>query len=139
MTESCLANRNQHAEALVLVGILIENNRSIEHALFHFKAKPRRQPLAMTLVIVVATLLQPTALLAAQGAEESQPSDDMEEIVVTGKMFPGSVIGDIPPENQLNRTDIASYGVSTISDLLNEISDLTQSDQGRDSTAGPRH
>ncbi len=61
----------------------------------------------------------------------------MEEIVVTGTPPRDSVIGVIPPENQLNPTDIASYGVSTINDLLNEITDLTQSDQGRDSSSAP--
>jgi len=99
---------------------------------------------AFGLALVIACLmLLPTASRAAQSTEEpaqgadENRSDDLEEIVVTGHPPPGSVIGNIPPENQLNPTDIASYGVSTISDLLNEISDLTQSDQGRDSSSAP--
>ncbi len=90
----------------------------------------------MTLV-VLALLQVLTASGAAQGGDESLQSDDLEEIVVTAKAIRGSVLSDIPPENQLSPTDIASYGVSTINDLLNEITDLTQSDQGRDSSSAP--
>ena len=61
----------------------------------------------------------------------------MDEVVVSAQAVPGAVIGDVPPENQLNPRDIASYGVSTVSDLLTEISDQTQSEQGRDSSSGP--
>ena len=79
----------------------------------------------------------PTALRAASSTAGSQSAPDMDEVVVSAQAVPGAVIGDIPPENQLNPTDIASYGVSTVNDLLNEISDQTQSDQGRDSSSGP--
>ncbi len=105
---------------------------------------PRLTTLAVTLVIALSLLQVPTLSRAAQPAQQpkqssadSSPSDDLEEVVVTGHVPPDAVIGNIPPENQLNPTDIASYGVSTISDLLNEISDLTQSDQGRDSSSAP--
>src|SRR5215471_18916690 len=101
-------------------------------------------PRVLTLVLALSMLQLSTLSNAAQrtettaqGSDETQQSDDLEEVVVTGHVPPGSVIGNIPPENQLNPTDIASYGVSTISDLLNEISDLTQSDQGRDSSSAP--
>lgn len=64
-------------------------------------------------------------------------SYDDEDIVVTGRAVPGAVIGDIPPENQLRPADIAAYGVSSVSELLDEIADQTQSAQGRDSSSGP--
>lgn len=86
---------------------------------------------------MVATLQHPSALLAAENTGGSQQTQGIEEIVVTGQALRGSVIGDTPPENQLNPTDIASYGVSTINDLLYEIAEQTQSDQGRDSSSGP--
>ncbi|MEJ1962114.1 MAG: TonB-dependent receptor [Gammaproteobacteria bacterium] len=79
----------------------------------------------------------PTPLRAATNTEAPQPTQDMDEVVISAQAVPGAVIGDIPPENQLNPTDIASYGVSTVSDLLNEISDQTQSEQGRDGSSGP--
>src|SRR5690349_1533342 len=88
---------------------------------------PRRHHPAITAVILITTMQLPTSLLA----------QDMDEVVVSAQAMPGAVIGDIPPENQLNPRDIASYGVSTVNDLLNEISDQTQSEQGRDSSSGP--
>src|SRR5262245_28395189 len=84
---------------------------------------PRRYPFEIATVLLLAA----TPALA----------QEMDEVVVSAQAVPGAVIGDIPPENQLNPTDIASYGVSTISDLLSEISDQTQSEAGRDSSSGP--
>lgn len=57
--------------------------------------------------------------------------------MVTAKPLPGAVIGDIPAQNQLNPSDIASYGVGTINELLDQIAAQTQSDQGRDTSSGP--
>ncbi|NYT42235.1 TonB-dependent receptor [Sphingomonas sp. R-74633] len=61
-----------------------------------------------------------------------QPKQQEDEIIVTGKAPPGSVIGDIPPENQLGRADIDAYGVGTVSELLDAIAEQTSSAQGRD-------
>ncbi len=44
---------------------------------------------------------------------------------------PGAVVGDIKPELQLGPADIRSYGVSTVTELLNELSPETRSDRGR--------
>jgi hypothetical protein len=60
------------------------------------------------------------------------PKQQEDEIIVTGKAPPGSVIGDIPPENQLGRADIDAYGVGTVSELLDAIAEQTASAQGRD-------
>jgi len=90
----------------------------------------------------------PAALHAQEKAAPSQPpaqipttqpapatSDDYgeeaDDIVVTGsRQLPGSVVGDIPPEEQLSPADVRSYGVSSISDLLDELSPQTRSDRG---------
>lgn len=79
---------------------------------------------------------------SGQGAAESAVVEDVHDeevadIVVTGQAMPGAVIGDIPPENQLRPADIASYGVSSVSELLSEITEQTQSGMGRDSASGP--
>ncbi|RXD02393.1 TonB-dependent receptor [Sphingomonas sp. UV9] len=67
---------------------------------------------------------------AAQAAEEDEAAD-AEEIVVTGsRKLPGSVIGDIPPDQTLGQAEIRSYGVSSISDLLSELSPQTTSGRG---------
>jgi len=96
---------------------------------FQFTSQHR----AVTAAIMVA-LLHP-CVFAAANTDASTP--DLEEVMVIGKAVPGAVIGHIPAENHLNPEDIAAYGVSSISDLLNEIAEQTQSDQGRDNTAGP--
>jgi len=59
--------------------------------------------------------------------------DDDETIVVKGvqQKLPGSVVGDIPPEVTFGPAQIRSYGVSTITDLLNELSPETESGRGR--------
>ncbi len=66
----------------------------------------------------------------AQDKPDTKPQED--EIVVTGKAPPGSVIGDIPPENRLGQADIAAYGVGTVSELLDAIAEQTASAQGRE-------
>jgi hypothetical protein len=48
---------------------------------------------------------------------------------------PGAVVGDIPPELQLAPADIQSYGVSSVTELLNELAPQTRSDRGRSQTA----
>jgi uncharacterized membrane protein YgcG len=63
-------------------------------------------------------------------AKQTSDDDDTADIVVTGRALPGSVIGDIKPEHQLTPRDIASYGVGTISELLDQIALLTGSAQG---------
>ncbi|MGA1799643.1 TonB-dependent receptor [Sphingomonas sp. 4RDLI-65] len=71
-----------------------------------------------------------TATAAAQTAEQDEAAD-AEEIVVTGsRKLPGSVVGDIPPDQTLGQSEIRSYGVSSISDLLNELSPQTASGRG---------
>ena len=67
---------------------------------------------------------------AAQTAEQDEAAD-AEEIVVTGsRKLPGSVIGDIPPDQSLGQAEIRSYGVSSIADLLSELSPQTTSGRG---------
>jgi iron complex outermembrane receptor protein len=69
----------------------------------------------------------------AQAAEQDEgaESGESEEIVVTGsRKLPGAVVGDIPPDQTLGQAEIRSYGVSTVSDLLNELSPQTTSGRG---------
>ncbi|MFS2110337.1 TonB-dependent receptor [Sphingomonas sp. Sphisp140] len=69
---------------------------------------------------------------AAHAQDKPAPKPQEDEIVVTGKAPPGSVIGDIPPENRLGPADIAAYGVGTVSELLDAIAEQTASAQGRE-------
>ena len=75
------------------------------------------------------------APVADQPAPPQAPSDeaaeDEEEIVVTGQRQRGSVIGDIPPEIQLNARDVRALGAGSISELLDALAPQTQSGRGR--------
>ncbi|MEO6339833.1 MAG: TonB-dependent receptor [Caulobacteraceae bacterium] len=69
------------------------------------------------------------AALANADAED----EEVSEIVVTGaRTEQGAVLGDIKPEIQLSPADIQSYGVSSVSDLLDEIAPQTRSARGDD-------
>jgi hypothetical protein len=61
----------------------------------------------------------------------------VSEVTVTGHPPPqyGAVVGDIKPELQLSPSDIQSFGVSTVTELLSELAPETRSDRGRSSEA----
>ena len=64
-------------------------------------------------------------------ATPADEATDEPDIIVRGtRTPPGSVIGDITPDQVLGPADIRSYGVSTIADLLNELSPQTTSGRG---------
>ena len=77
-------------------------------------------------------------LSPSQSGQASRPQagsaddeTDVSELVVTGRKPPGAVIGDIKPELQLSPADIRAYGVSTVTELLEELAPQTRSDRGR--------
>jgi iron complex outermembrane receptor protein len=53
------------------------------------------------------------------------------EIVVSVEMARGRVVGEIPPEIQLNPADIRAVGASSIADLLQELGPQVRSGRGR--------
>ncbi|WP_293905606.1 TonB-dependent receptor, partial [Phenylobacterium sp.] len=58
----------------------------------------------------------------------------VSELVVTAakeRPQPGAVVGDIKPELQLGPAEIQSYGVSTVTELLDELAPEIRSDRGR--------
>ncbi|WP_294196288.1 TonB-dependent receptor [uncultured Sphingomonas sp.] len=64
-------------------------------------------------------------------AEPESDEEASEDIVVTGaRTQRGAVIGDVTPEEQLSPADIRSYGVSSVTELLNELSPQTRSGRG---------
>jgi iron complex outermembrane receptor protein len=73
----------------------------------------------------------PPASTPAPGGSETPVVDDEETILVTGQRPVGSVVGDIPAEQVLNPADVRAYGVNSISDLLDQLSPQTGSNQGR--------
>lgn len=79
----------------------------------------------------LATLAFPVFPVLAQSAGNIAGPDD--EIVVTAEFPRGSVVTDVPPVVELDAGDIASFGVSSVQDLLEAISSQTSSSRGRGS------
>ena len=66
-----------------------------------------------------------------QAMAEGEGEEDGPDIIVrASRTQPGAVIGDIPPEQQLSPADIRSYGVGSVTELLNELSPQTRSGRG---------
>lgn len=76
---------------------------------------------------------------SADEAADQRDATAVSEVVVTAsrtyQQQYGAVVGDIVPELQMSPSDIQSYGVGTVTDLLNEIAPQTRSDRGRSQTA----
>jgi len=66
-------------------------------------------------------------------AQSSDNALENEDIVVTAERLRGSVITEVPPIVELDANDVASYGVSSIEDLVSELSSQTTSNRGRGS------
>ena len=100
----------------------------------------RRISFTLTLLVSAVpwpTLAQQTVAASSAAAQsvDQLPSDELEgeEIVVQGERPPGSVIGDIPPENVLNPRDIRATGATSIDELLDSVASQTGSARGRSS------
>ena len=87
---------------------------------------------AATPAMAIAQQAPPPATLpAADAPAEGDAVSDEPDIIVKGQRgLPGAVIGDIPPEQQLGPADIRSYGVSSVADLLTELTPQTTSGVG---------
>ncbi|MDP1027268.1 TonB-dependent receptor [Sphingomonas sp. KR1UV-12] len=73
----------------------------------------------------------PAQATPAPATEDEEDASEAGDIVVTGSRTPpGSVIGDIPPDQTLSPADIRSYGVSSVNDLLTELAPQTTSGRG---------
>ena len=92
-----------------------------------------RIPLMTRISRLTALLAGLVAAATDAGPALAQAQDDvaLDEVTVTGQAPPGAVLGDIPPEFSLNQRDIRSYGVGTVSELLDELALQTASGQGR--------
>ena len=115
--------------------------------------------MASSIAALLAAVLAEPALAQTQGAPPAKahaapvttapPADDddapdtpspapvttVKGVTVTARRTPppqpGAVVGDIKPELQLSPGDIQSYGVSTVTELLEELAPETRSDRGR--------
>lgn len=81
-----------------------------------------------------ASILALSIMIAFPVRAQTNDEDSYnEDIVVTAERLRGSVITEVPPIVELNADDIASYGVSSVEDLLGELSSQTSSNRGRGS------
>ena len=78
-----------------------------------------------------ATAEAPPADAPAVDAISPDDSESEDPIVVVGQRARGTVIGDIPPENQLNSRDIRATGATSIDELLAAIAPQIGSARGR--------
>lgn len=71
-----------------------------------------------------------TLLQDEEDEEDEEASARADDIVVTGMRLPGSVIGDIPPQMQLDAGDVRALGISSVEDLLTELAPQLRSGRG---------
>jgi hypothetical protein len=67
---------------------------------------------------------------------KTDDATEVAEVVVTGgktpyQKMPGAVVGDIEPELMISPQEVQSYGVATVTELLDELAPQTRSDRGR--------
>lgn len=67
---------------------------------------------------------------AAASDDAADTYADPADIVVTGRVPPGQVVGDVQPELQLGPADVRAYGVDSVADLIDELAPETQSARG---------
>lgn len=84
-----------------------------------------RRSVSAVLFLMLGT--SPAALMA-QTEEARGPSaqmDEGDEIIVTGQPQRGAVIGNIKPEQQLSPADVRALGVTSIAEMISELSPQT--------------
>jgi hypothetical protein len=95
-----------------------------------------RSALAIALGPLLAAAWLPAAALAAPASGNADQTTTVKGLTVTPpptpySQLPGAVVGDITPEIMMDPSDIQSYGVSSVTELLNELAPQTRSDRGR--------
>ncbi|WP_062792030.1 TonB-dependent receptor [Sphingobium chlorophenolicum] len=82
----------------------------------------------------LACILFPLMMSAAPGALMAQTEeprgpagqmDEADEIIVTGQPQRGAVVGNIKPEQQLSPADVRALGVTSIAEMISELSPQT--------------
>jgi hypothetical protein len=73
----------------------------------------------------------PAATQDERAATDAADADASDDIVVTAERLSGQLDTDVPSEIELDEAAIASYGASSVADLLAAISPQTRSGRGR--------
>ena len=78
-----------------------------------------------------AVTAQPAPPAEEEPEAEALPAVTAEDIVVTAARLPGSVISEVPPDEVLDETAIASFGASNLTDLVAQLAVQTRGNRGR--------
>jgi iron complex outermembrane recepter protein len=88
----------------------------------------RKHRLLLPSFIVLAALCLHSPVLAEDAIEDL---DQKTEIVVTAERMRGAIDTAVPPIEEINEADIASYGASSLTDLLAALAPQAGSGRGR--------
>ena len=82
---------------------------------------------SVSLILFLMMGSAPAALMAQTQEPKGPPvqMDDADEIIVTGQPQRGAVIGNVKPEQQLSAADVRALGVTSISEMITELSPQT--------------
>lgn len=120
---------------LALVGILGCVAAGGAHAQDAQSPAPAPRPPAQTPKAAAPSAANPAAAPAA-AQKPVTPEDldtEVEAVTITASGKPyGAVLGDIPPEETFSAADVRSFGVSSMEDLLTELTPQTTSGLGGD-------
>lgn len=83
-------------------------------------------PTVTMVAIIVAVAAHP-----ATAQTGNSPTNEDDEIVVTAEYARGSVVTEVAPVVELGVDDIASYGATSVEELLSALSSQTNSSRGR--------
>jgi len=98
-------------------------------------SRPRLRPLvrlsARVLLLCGGAALWPLPAAVAQEAEDTATDTDITEIIVIADRLPGSVKTNIKAISAIDADDIASYGASSIDELVTALGPQAGSGRGR--------
>lgn len=106
----------------------------------NFRHRPSPRPVSLNAglraSVCACALVAASTGVAAEAPKSTAPPTKpatVSELVVTGERQPepGAVVGDIKPDLQLQPQDVQAYGVSTITELLDELAPEIGSNSGR--------
>jgi len=109
----------------------------------HVSRFPKARALAsLSRPALIAALIFAPSVASAQDSDpllgDTLESDGEQPlIIVRGGSLRGQIMGDIPAELDLGEEDIASYGASSVEDLLDAIAPQTGSARGRGGDGHP--
>ena len=93
---------------------------------------PKPFPLRCKRVGWLASLSLVAVATAADSTKPAttQTADGLDTVVISTRREIGGVVGDVAPDLRLNPTQIASYGASSVAELLQAIGPQIQSSRG---------